>query len=368
MFDPLLSPALQHYPQDYQSARDNILNALQQQVCPLRHEAIQHEVLGANGETLFTDIAWLGAEDAANVLVLISATHGVEGFAGSAIQHDTLLQLAHTALPTDMAVVIIHALNPWGFSHQRRVNEQGIDLNRNGVDFQKPLPDSPAYAHLANALIPTDGDWATADRQLHDYLMTHGDRAFRRAVAGGQYSYPQGLFYGGMQASFSRLLIERKLAEWQLDQRQVVALDLHTGLGPFGHGELICDHPANSTASRKAQAWFGALVTLPETGDSCSVPLVGLMDYLWHAALREDGLFLTLEYGTYPFERLLNALRRDHWLYAQTATPDFNAPPAQAIRAELREIFNPDSALWRESVLLRSRQVIRTAWQGLQYD
>ena len=34
MFDPLLSPALQHYPRDYQSARDNILNALQQQGLP----------------------------------------------------------------------------------------------------------------------------------------------------------------------------------------------------------------------------------------------------------------------------------------------------------------------------------------------
>src|SRR5437763_1766529 len=115
MFDPLISTALQLYPADYQSARDNILNALLQQACPLRHEAIQHEVLGANGEALFTDIAWLGAEDASNVLVLISATHGVEGFAGSAIQHDALLQLAHTPLPADMAVVIIHALNPWGF-------------------------------------------------------------------------------------------------------------------------------------------------------------------------------------------------------------------------------------------------------------
>jgi hypothetical protein len=89
------------------------------------------------------------------------------------------------------------------------------------------------------------------------------------------------------------------------------------------------------------------------------------MDYLWHAAMREDGLYLTLEYGTYPFARLLNALRRDHWLYAQTATPDFSDPQAQAIRAELREIFNPDAALWRENVLLRARQVIRTAWQGL---
>ncbi|MBU0655128.1 MAG: M14 family metallopeptidase [Gammaproteobacteria bacterium] len=364
MFDPLVSPALQQYPADYCQARSNLLNAMEKQTCLLEHEAIRHDAKGALGEPLFTDILWLGRNDAENVLVLISATHGVEGFAGSAIQHDVLLQLARTALPDNLAVVIIHALNPWGFSHLRRVNEKGIDLNRNSVDFQQVLPESADYNLLAGSILPTDGNWQAADQQLLLHAAQWGEQRFRRAITSGQYTHPAGLFYGGDAPAFSRQLIERKLGGWQLDQRQVLVLDLHTGLGPFGHGELVCDHPADSLASHKARQWFNRLVSLPETGNSCSIPLVGLMDYLWHSAMREDGIYLTLEYGTYPVLRMLEVLRRDHWLYAQ-GVPDFCDPQAQAIRAELREFFDPDSTLWRESVLLRARQVIRTGWQRL---
>ncbi|EIJ35321.1 DUF2817 domain-containing protein [Thiothrix nivea] len=364
MFEPLFSPALQHYPVDYAQARANFLAALQQQVCPLAHEAIQHPAVGVHGEALFTDIAWLGDANAANVLVLVSATHGVEGFAGSAVQHDTLLQLTQTELPAEMAVVVIHALNPWGFSHQRRVNETGVDLNRNSMDFSQPLPETADYALLADLILPPDGDWQTANQRLQAYATEWGEQRLRQAITRGQYNHPDGLFYGGNAPSFSCQLVGRKLAEWRLEQRQVLVLDLHTGLGPFGHGELICDHPADSPASRKARDWFGHLVSIPETGDSCSIPLTGLMDYLWHDAMRADGMYLTLEYGTYPVMRMLEVLRHDHWLYAQ-GEPDFTSTQAQTIRAELREFFNPDSALWRECVLLRARQVIRTGWQRL---
>ncbi len=371
MFDPLLSPPLQYYPADYRQARANLLNILEKQTGLLEHEAIRHAVPGAAEEPLFTDIVWLGRKDADNVLFLISATHGVEGFAGSAIQYDVLQQLSKTALPDKLAVVIIHALNAWGFSHQRRVNEDGIDLNRNVVDFDSS-PDEErlggvSYSTLANFLIPPDNDWNTANQQLLHFTQTHGEATFRSTVTRGQYTHPTALFYGGNKPSFSRQLIERKLTEWQLDQRQVLVLDIHTGLGPFGHGELICDHPADSPASRKARQWFGPLVSIPESGDSCSIPLTGLMDYLWHAAMRADGMYLTLEYGTYSVMRMLEVLRRDHWLYAQAGNdlPDFSAREAQTIRAELREFFNPDSALWRESVLFRARHIIRTGWQRL---
>lgn len=138
MFDPLLSPAWQPFPSDYRQARLKLMNLLEKQTNSLEHEAIRHQALGVSGENLFTDIVWLGRKDAENVLFLISATHGVEGFAGSAIQHDVLQQLVQTTLPRQLAVVIIHALNAWGFSYQRRVNEDGVDLNRNAFDFTPP--------------------------------------------------------------------------------------------------------------------------------------------------------------------------------------------------------------------------------------
>lgn len=366
MFSPV-SPALSgKFPQDYFAARQAFLAALQQQSCRCQHAAVPYPVPGMSGEDLYTDIAWIGSPEADNILILISATHGVEGFAGSAIQSDVLEQLAQTVLPANLAVVMIHALNPWGFAWERRVNEEGVDLNRNSVDFARPLPVTADYDLLADDLVPGQADWETARQNLLAHTAGWSQERTRRAIAGGQYLHPQGLFYGGHKPSFSRQLIEQKLREWQLHQRQVLALDLHTALGPFGHGELICDHPAGSVASRKAQAWFEGLVSVPETGNSCSVPLVGLMDYLWHAAMREDGMFLTLEYGTYPFDELLNALRHEHALYAQTSMPDFSNPEVQAIRMRMREVFNPASAIWQECVLLRARQVVRIAWQKLQ--
>jgi hypothetical protein len=345
MFESLHTPALLDYPQNYQHARTRFLELLGKLAYPVQHDAVLFPVTGAQGEALYLDTVWVGNPDAANLLVLISATHGVEGFAGAAIQQDVLHQLARTVLPEDTAVLLLHALNPWGFSFQQRVNEDGVDLNRNGVDFFQALPVNADYSLLADDLQPADGDWEAANLRLKQQIAGWSDERRRKAVTGGQYTHPHGLFYGGTRPSFSRQVLERKLAEWQLAHRQVVVLDLHTGLGPFGHGELVCDHPLHSVASRKAQAWFGNLVTLPEAGDSCSVPLLGLMDYLWHAAMREDGIFLTLEYGTYPFLRMLDGLRR---------------------KQGLGEIFNPDSALWREMVLLRARQVIRVAWQNLQ--
>lgn len=365
MFPPLRATALDTFPVDYREARQNLLFSLEKLRPPFEHEAVQHDAAGAHSEALFTDIVWLGPHDAPNLLVLISATHGAEGFAGAAIQQDVLEQLGNEDLPEGLAVLIIHALNPWGFSHGRRVNEDGIDLNRNGADFSQPLPENSDYRQASPWLVPAGDDWSRADTILQRLQQEWGESRFRRAVSGGQYEDPKGLFYGGRTPSFSRQMVESRFAHWHLKDRQVLVLDVHTGLGPFGHGELICDHPATSIASRKAQQWFGQWVTLPELGDSCSVPLTGLMDYLWHNAMREDGLYLTLEYGTYSLDRLLQALRRDHWLYAHTAHPDFSAPQAASIRKELAEIFNPQSVLWRESVLLRARHVIGVASRRL---
>jgi hypothetical protein len=352
MFSPHYQPALTAFPSDYHAARAAFLQALEWQVCALQHEPILYPALDPQANVLYTDVVWLGNPHAENVLILISATHGIEGFAGSAIQTDVLRQLAHQTLPANMSLALIHALNPWGFAWQRRVNEKGVDLNRNSVDFLKSLPVNQDYDLLKPDYSAPDATWS--------------DARWRQAVAAGQYTDSTGLFYGGSAPSFSRRLVEDLIQHWRIADKQVLVLDLHTGLGAFGHGELICDHPANSLASRQAKQCFGGLVTVPALGDSCSVPLVGLMDYLWHDAMREDGMFLTLEYGTYPFQALINALRAEHLLYKYHTQPDFNDPQVATIRQNLREIFNPASALWQECVLLRARQVIRLAWQHLQ--
>src|SRR5580704_3290972 len=74
---------------------------------------VVHPCPGPDGGVLSTDIAWVGPEHASKVLVMISGTHGIEGFFGSAVEHEWLQRREFDALPPDLAVMLIHAINPY---------------------------------------------------------------------------------------------------------------------------------------------------------------------------------------------------------------------------------------------------------------
>lgn len=353
------------YADDYIGAH----NSFKQHVCD-RHENSRYREFvyrekGPLGEKLLTSVAWLGRADASKVLVIQSATHGVEGFAGSAIQVDNLEHWQSHELPNDMAVLYIHAINPYGFAWLRRVNEQGIDLNRNFVDFNKALPDNPGYRELALALLPeTEQAWSAADNTLETYRQQHGQVKLEEAISAGQYEFANGLFYGGQAASQSRLYMEAIFAEFELAKRQQVAvIDIHTGLGPFAYGEIICDHAPGSKAVAWAKRVYGQSVTEPAMGTSSSVVKQGLIDYFWQQRLTDRVCFVTLEFGTYSVARMFDVLRQDHFLHCQVV--NWNEAHTQQVKQAMREQFYPATADWQEMVLLRGRQVISQAIQGL---
>ncbi len=324
-----------------------------------------HDVSGPEGEALLTSAAWLGNPDAERVLVLQSGTHGVEGFVGSAIQLDTLVHFEQHPLPDNVALCCIHALNPYGFAWLRRVDQQGIDLNRNFIDFSRPLPENEGYRQLADALLPaTDAERDECDRQLAQYRQQHGPSAYEQAVSGGQYEFADGLFYGGQAPSQSRIYLEKLIADYRLAERQCVAvIDIHSGLGPFGYGEVICDHPPGSRGVQLARQWYGESVTEPALGSSSSVPKQGLVDYHWQAQLGERVCFVTLEFGTYSIDEMFDALRRDHRLHRKPV--DWQSDETRTVKRQLRRIFYPATADWQEMVLMRGRQLIRQALKGL---
>jgi predicted deacylase len=92
---------------------------------------------GPAGEPLFTDTALLGNPDADQIFIISSGVHGVEGFCGSACQI-ALLQSGILSSTKSSAILLVHALNPFGFAHLRRTNEDNVDLNRNFVDHTHP--------------------------------------------------------------------------------------------------------------------------------------------------------------------------------------------------------------------------------------
>lgn len=319
---------------------------------------------GPDGEALFTRHLWVGQADAAKVLVLISGTHGVEGLAGSAIQQDLLAQIHASGWQpeADTALLLIHLLNPFGCAWARRCDQDGIDLNRNFVDFGQPLPANPGYLALRAALL--SGDAAKRQAAQQDYARQHGQTALEVAVSGGQYTDPAGPWYGGASPAFARRYIEGLMRDYRLAERRLAVIDLHTGLGPFGHGEIICDHPAGSGSTATAQTWYGDAVTLPELGTSFSAPKLGLMDYGWHAIMNGDSCFVTLEFGTGSTANLFNVLLDDHAFHAlpkdkQTLTQ------ARQVRAAMLAHFYPDNVHWRRRIMAQARETLTQALEGL---
>src|SRR5688500_18661675 len=112
-----------------------------------RREVHEIDASGPDGEPLTIDAAVLGSRDPRRVVVVSSGLHGVEAFFGSAVQLAWLEHRAPTwSIPADAALVLVHALNPFGFAWRRRWNENNVDLNRNFLGDRSFLDEDETYA------------------------------------------------------------------------------------------------------------------------------------------------------------------------------------------------------------------------------
>lgn len=330
-----------------------------------------HPLLGREGETLAMDTALDGSPDAECLLILSSACHGVEGFCGSGVQvfaaHDAEWRVH--ARVAGVAVLYIHALNPHGFSHLRRVTDENVDLNRNFHDFSQPLPSNPAYDELHGALVPEE--WpptADTEARIAHYIGRHGLPRYQAAVSQGQYRHPDGLFYGGIAPTWSNLSLRQVLRQHGHKARRIGWIDLHTGLGPSGLGERIFAGPDDVKAMQRARAWWGGDGQTPVTsiydGTSTSARLTGLM---WSAVCEEcpqaEYTGMAMEYGTLPLLDVFNALRGDHWLDRH---PDAPVGLRAAIQRRMKDAFYVDTDDWRAQVVVQARQAMFQAVDGLR--
>jgi hypothetical protein len=322
--------------------------------------------LGPNGEKLYLDTARFGPADAANMLVMVSSTHGVEGHCGSGAQIAWLRTGGPSKLPSGTGALLVHAINPYGFAWTRRVNEDNVDLNRNFVDHDKAYPENEGYLAIADAILPRDwsaGSRAESQRSLDAYAQKHGFFALQGAVSGGQYTHPDGVFFGGVKPTWSNRTI-RAIARDELGRAQRVGvIDYHTGLGPFGHGELICVVPPGAKSYARAKAWYGDEMTSPEGGTSTSAVVTGAMTDAFPQELPDaEVTSIAIEYGTYPVPEVLDAVRADNWLHQRG---DLNSPISKQIKADMKERFFPAGDKWREMVWARADQTIGWALKGL---
>jgi hypothetical protein len=326
-----------------------------------------HPLPGPDGATLHLDEARFGRDDARRVLFVASGTHGVEGYCGSGIQSFLLDDGLASRLPRDVALVLVHAVNPWGFAWTRRVNEDNVDLNRNFLDHDAPHPENPDYDRLYDVLnLSTLDPAAIADgmAQLKRFEEEHGWSAMYRALSGGQYRHPRGVQFGGTTPTWSNRTL-RALWQRHAGDAEVAALvDLHSGLGPRAFGMLLQTAPEGSLADQLARAcWPDVIRAEPVEGTDAAM-VSGLIGPAFVAALPDAAAVgLVLEFGTRELAEVMQAVQADHWLDAH-GTRDSDL--GRAIARRMRDAFFLDEIDWQEAICARAREVVDRALDGVR--
>jgi len=352
-----------HFPSDYRDGRHAFIEASDGMDVTTR---VHPTATGPDGKPLFTDVAEIGARKAKTALLLMSATHGAEGYFGSGVETG-LLREGVLQPPKGSKIVVLHAVNPYGFAWDRRVNEDNADINRNFVDHANP-PKNQAYADLAEWISPKDVS-RDALREANAHLRAFADKqgafALQTAISAGQYSHPDGVYFGGNKESWSSQMLKDVIKEHLRGVKKLIVIDFHTGLGEEGAAEMITEDLPGSPAYERQKAIWGARVKSSEAGESLSAPLTGTIDKAFADWMPKVELtFAALECGTRPMRDVFHALRRDNWLHQIAGRKTDNAD-AEAIRRETRDAFYVDTPEWKRSVWSHGFEVVQQALKAM---
>ncbi len=331
------------FSENYFVARERFVEAARKSA---NMKSIPVSAVGPKRESLFVDVAELGCVGSSDLLLVTSGLHGVEGYFGSAVQ----LALLRAALPclATVRLVLVHALNPFGFACNRRSNERNVDLNRNFLlagERYEGCPD--LYQRLDRFLNPKRAPSRWDLLMLATVAMLYGKKNLGRAISAGQYDYHEGLFYGGQEPSETLSLCAAHLSDWVGNCERIVHLDFHTGLGRFGansgfvvngfYGSLAFQEDRIRRESQQEKTNTTTYRLRGDIGRWFKEQLKGIK-YMHHCA----------EFGTYDRLRVLAALRNENQAHYWSKPGD---PIYERAKHRIKEVFCPVSLKWRQQVI-----------------
>jgi hypothetical protein len=298
------------------------------------------------GDGFNHDYLWFGSLNPKKAVVHIAGTHGVEGFVGAAIQLAALSrasEIQNFCCSGDSALVFLLALNPWGFKNLRRVNSNNVDLNRNFLDPWDPPTASPEYIKLYDWVNPKGSTsafsyYATAIA----LILRYGIPTLKQAFAGGQATFPKGIYYCGDKPQVETIKFTEFLEQRFEGAERLNIIEVHSGLGSFAQNTVFSFGHDDKERQRLSQELDTALV------DDCpagvGIKTTGDIARWFESRFNRRGCNWYLqEFGTFHPIRVLKALRDEN--------AEFHlGHRSPAVKQQLMDAFCPVGA-WRSKVL-----------------
>lgn len=344
------------------------------------YEVVSHvhpSATGPDGGELAMDIVWFGPHHAKGVLLNLSGTHGAEGFAGSAAQLNWIKSKGFDALPDGLGVLMVHGVNPYGFAHTSRTTEDNVDLNRNWIDFEAPLPVNKHYTDYHDILTPTLINAEVESqilRELGIRAETRGQWEIEDAMSRGQYTHPKGLGFGGQAPTWSRKTLSAIINENLGHAERVAFIDWHTGTPGIGEIIYLCYSEAGSQSYKNAARLWGEDNIRPEKIDTQwgakrpgreGVMFWGIQKLV--AGLGGVAAGGVIEIGTREHGDIIGAARASLYdRYLRFETDRFAPENADMLETVLRCYYRPDDEVWKKAALEKSAAIYERTLAGLR--
>lgn len=352
------------FPVDYISARRAFLDSVEkvrEVGIPVDSHSLEVGGMGPEGTTLTVEMAVITPQRE-SMLIHSSGVHGVEGFAGSAMQCLILDEVQGWYTP-EISVMLIHVVNPWGMAWWRRTNRNNVDLNRNFLSDGEEYSGMPElYSDITGFLNPRRPPkrFDSFIIRLLMAVMRHGRKNLKQAIAEGQYEDREGIFFGGEGLQEESAAILGVLSEALLGVRKAMHIDFHTGLGKFGEDALIL---ADEMDAPSLEIVFGPRIEGGSTAGVSYANRGGFPACLIARWPEIEWVGITQEFGTFSNMAILKSMivenQLTHW-----SGLDGEECRTHPVRRRFMRGFNPDDQRWRESVLSRGRELFE---QGLGF-
>ena len=314
---------------------------------------------------------------AKKLIVLTSGTHGPEAYAGSAIQTIFFNEVLQNIDLEKVSVLIVHALNPWGFKHNRRGTQKNINLNRNFSLSSKLFRiKNENYLKIKNQLevrepVTTTFNYPSAN--LAWQMLTRKNvnlDSLTEAVGRGQYTSPTGINYGGSDFEPQVKSMISLFKEVTPKFKHIFHIDLHTGLGDNGVLHIMTNDEMNQISKKNLKKIF------LEERDSDNYELTNSNTHGFYKILGDYAAIISLinpepekviigitaEFGTVGrglFGKLTTANRliRENQGHFSGYTSE---KVKKAVIKDYLELFNPSDESWKKNVLRKGRYLLKT--------
>ena len=361
-----------YFPSSYEDSRARFLQSLNliQQKWPATQ--LESHPLRSFPD-LSIDWLWAHARNKETLLIISTAEHGIEGYAGYAMMKVFIEEFAPRLNPENTGLLLLHGLNPWGMKHHRKVNENNVDLNRNFVfngNFDSAI--NLEYHQIENLINPQRRMKSFGTENIRylagsiNLIRTMGMKTATKVATLGQYHTSNGFFYGGTEyqegTRVAMELYRRALQEYQ----SIIQIDMHTGYGPRYQMSIIMS-PLDPLTSEETSRKFNYPLVLKINAEEFYDISGDMASYYYKLRNRDfpdKQLFACgFEFGTFGDSipariRSLRAMVFENQLHWHGAK---NERIASQVRKEFDEFYFPSELKWREKALTDGGQ----AFEGI---